>query len=128
MATENNIDYDGKSFIPKLNSVNGEVSEQTVFHYHQKDTVIWAEYAGGDIMKGFLIGTVDEAGMLDFTYQHLNIKKEIKIGKCHSIPVVLKDNCIELHEQWQWLNGDHSKGTSILIEIWITGRKGEGEL
>ena len=36
MATENNIDYDGKSFIPKLNSVNGEVSEQTVFHYHQK--------------------------------------------------------------------------------------------
>ena len=55
--------------------------------------------------------------MLDFTYQHLNIKKEIKIGKCHSIPVVLKDNCIELHEQWQWLNGDHSKGASILIEI-----------
>ena len=117
MATENNIDYDGKSFIPKLNSVNGEVSEQTVFHYHQKDTVIWAEYAGGDILKGFLIGTVDEAGMLDFTYQHLNIKKEIKIGKFHSIPVVLKDNCIELHEQWQWLNGDQSKGTSILIEI-----------
>lgn len=97
MANENNIDYDGKSFIPKLNSANGEVSEQTVFHYHQKDTVIWAEYAGGDILKGFLIGTVDEAGMLDFTYQHLNIKKEIKIGKCHSIPVVLKDNCIELH-------------------------------
>ena len=31
MANENNIDYDGKSFIPKLNSVNGEVSEQTVF-------------------------------------------------------------------------------------------------
>ena len=35
MANENNIDYDGKSFIPKLNSANGEVSEQTVFHYHQ---------------------------------------------------------------------------------------------
>ena len=50
MANENNIDYDGKSFIPKLNSANGEVSEQTVFHYHQKDTVIWAEYAGGDIL------------------------------------------------------------------------------
>ena len=48
MANENNIDYDG--FIPKLNSANGEVSEQTVFHYHQKDTVIWAEYAGGDIL------------------------------------------------------------------------------
>ena len=117
MATENNIDYDGKSFIPKLNSVNVEISEQNVFDKHQKYNVIWAKYEGGNIMKKFLIRTVDEAGMLDFTYQHLNIKKEIKIGKCHSIPVVLKDNCIELHEQWQWLNGDHSKGTSILIEI-----------
>ena len=29
------INYDGRKFIPKMNSENGEVSDQTVFSYHQ---------------------------------------------------------------------------------------------
>lgn len=37
-------------------------------------------------------------------------------GKCHSIPQVMEDGTIELREEWQWLNGDKSKGASILIE------------
>ena len=41
---------------------NGEVDGQTVFHYHQKGNTIWAEYFGGEIKQGFLIGTVDYNG------------------------------------------------------------------
>ena len=52
------ICYDGRRFIPKMNSENGEVSEQTTFTYHQNGKLLWAEYSGGNILKGFLIGTV----------------------------------------------------------------------
>lgn len=56
------INYDGRKFSPKMNSENGEVSEQTVFLYHQN-------------------------------------------GK------------IELSEQWEWTNGDYSKGESLLVGV-----------
>lgn len=43
------INYEGKIFVPKCNTENGEVDGQTRFYYHQKDNVIWAEYSGGEI-------------------------------------------------------------------------------
>lgn len=56
------INYDGRKFSPKMNSENGEVSEQTVFLYHQNGE-------------------------------------------------------IELSEQWEWTNGDYSKGESLLVGV-----------
>lgn len=47
------ICYDGRRFIPKMNFENGEVNEQTIFIYHQKRKLLWAEYSGGNILKGF---------------------------------------------------------------------------
>lgn len=35
------ICYDGRRFIPKMNSENGEVSEQTTFTYHQNGKLLW---------------------------------------------------------------------------------------
>ena len=52
------INYDGRKFIPKMNSENGEVGEQTNFTYHQNGNLLWDEYSGGDILKGSLIGSV----------------------------------------------------------------------
>ena len=52
------ICYDGRRFIPKMNPENVEVNEQTIFIYHQKGKLLWAEYSGGDILRGSLIGTV----------------------------------------------------------------------
>lgn len=50
------IDLNNKKFVALQNSENGEVSQQTCFHYFQQDKMIWAEYGGGEIAKGFLIG------------------------------------------------------------------------
>ena len=110
------IDYEGKVFISKVNSENGEADNQTIFHYHQNDCVLWADYMGGEIIKGHLIGTVSDDGILDFHYHHINKNKKVRIGKCHSIPYVLDNRKIEMHEEWQWLNGDKSKGVSIITE------------
>lgn len=111
------INYDGKKFIPKMNSENGEVSEQTVFSYHQSGNLLWAEYSGGDIWKGSLIGTVLCNGELDFVYHHINRDMQVKTGKCHSVPTILENGKIELSEKWEWTSGDCSKGESLLIEV-----------
>jgi len=39
------------------------VNEETQFHYHQEENYIWAEYNGSKIIKGFLVGYVDEIGI-----------------------------------------------------------------
>lgn len=111
------INYDGRKFIPKMNSENGEVSEQTVFTYHQRGNLLWAEYSGGDIWKGSLIGTVLSNGELDFVYHHINKDMQIKTGKCHSVPTILENGKIELSEKWEWMSGDCSKGESLLVEV-----------
>lgn len=111
------IYYDGRRFIPKMNSKNGEVSEQTTFTYHQNENLLWAEYSGGDILKGALIGTVSSNGELDFVYHHMNQDMQVKTGKCHSVPTVLEDGKIELSEKWEWTSGDYSEGESLLVEV-----------
>lgn len=111
------INYNNKKFVSVSNTKNGMVSEATMFAYSQEDDVIWADYSGGDILKGHLIGTVDADGQLDFVYHHLTQKKEIQTGKCFSTPEILQDGRIRLVEQWQWTSGDQSKGESIIEEI-----------
>lgn len=110
------ICYDGKVFVPRKNTENGEVDGDTVFKYHQNDDVMWAEYSGGDVIKGHMIGAVAKNGELDFYYQHLNKQKKFRIGVCHSVPKVLENGKIELHEKWKWINGDKSEGASVVIE------------
>lgn len=119
------INYDGKVFIPQRNTENGEVDEKTIFHYFQENDLFRAEYSGGDVLKGHMIGTVAENGELDFYYQHLNKDRQVRIGKCHSIPHILENGKIVLQEKWQWLNGDLSSGESMVVE---TGEEFEEHL
>ncbi len=111
---EDGFSLDGRNFVAVQNSDSGEVSEQTVFCYHQKDNAIWAEYSGGSIVKGFLIGTMDGNRCLGFSYQHLNINGEIKSGSCFSQPRV-ENGKLRFYEEWQWSSGE--SGTSVIEEL-----------
>ena len=110
------IDYNGKKFIPISNSENGETSSDMVFIYHQEGNIITSSYAGGKIKKGHLIGLVSEEGRIDMRYHQVNTNNELMIGSCISIPELLDDGRIRLHEEWQWTSGDKSKGKSVLEE------------
>jgi hypothetical protein len=111
------INYDNKIFTSVQNSETGEVSSETVFHYHQKGSVVWAEYAGGEIVFGNLIGKITDNETLEIRYQHLNKHGELMTGKCFSTPETLSDGRIRLYEKWQWTSGDFSEGESIVEEI-----------
>ncbi len=111
------IDYNGRTFRSINNTANGEVDGQTLFHYHQSDQIVWATYQGGGIQWGTLIAKVDAAGRLEMRYQHINAFGELMTGECLSMPEVLSDGRIRLHEKWQWTSGDCSAGESTVEEL-----------
>lgn len=114
ISAEEPFSVDGRFFTAVENAESGEVSDETVFSYHQKDNVIWAEYTGGSIVKGFLIGTMDEDRNLHFTYQHINTAGEQKAGSCDSEPRE-ENGRLRFYEKWKWTTG--GEGTSVIEEI-----------
>ena len=111
------IDYDNRIFKSIKNSENGDINELTRFYYHHKGTIIWAEYVGGDVLRGQLLALQLNNGKLEVNYHHINTKHEFKTGQCLSEPEILPDGRIRLHENWKWTSGDHSSGQSIIEEI-----------
>jgi len=111
------ISYDKRKFISATNSASGDVGAETVFHYHQDGEIVWAEYAGGNIVFGTLIAKAGDDDSLDMRYQHLNTDGELMTGVCTSTPELLPDGRLRLHEKWQWISGDLSSGESIIEEI-----------
>lgn len=111
------MNYHGKSFRPVQNTENGETSAETIFHYRQEGNILTSEYSGGKIKKGHLIGLVDELGQIEMRYHQVNSHNELMTGTCQSVPEILPNGKIRLHETWQWTSGDLSEGKSVLEEI-----------
>ena len=111
------INYHNRTFRPVQNSENGETTDETIFEYRQEGQILTSEYSGGRIIKGHLIGLVDEKGNIEMRYHQVNDKGELMTGVCFSKPEVLSNGKIRLHESWEWTSGDRSKGKSILEEI-----------
>jgi len=111
------MNYDNKSFRPTSNTENGETSSETVFHYKQSGNILTSEYSGGKIIRGHLIGLVDSNGIIDMRYHQVNSSAELMTGICKSVPEILSNGKIRLHETWQWTSGDKSTGKSIIEEI-----------
>lgn len=111
------INYNGRNFVSIENTENGEVSSQTFFKYKQEGHIISATYSGGEIVQGILIGIVKEDGSLEFRYNHVNRKDEIRGGKCVSTPKIMPDGRIKLYENWKWLDAEATEGSSIIEEV-----------
>ena len=109
--------YDGKIFKAVANTRNGEVSAETLFHYHQRGNIVWATYEGGPITFGTLVATVAPDGSLEMRYGHVNREGGLMTGTCRSTPELLPDGRYRLHEEWQWTSGDRSSGTSVIEEV-----------
>lgn len=111
------MNYNNKSFKPVQTSENGETTNETIFNYRQTGVVLTAEYKGGKIVRGHLLGQVDAKGNIDMRYHQINTKGELMTGTCRSSPEVLSNGKIRLHEEWRWTSGDCSSGKSVIEEI-----------
>jgi len=110
------IHYDNKVFRPVALSGNGEVSGETLFRYRQQEDIVTAEYSGGHIRYGHLVGLVRADGSIDMRYHQVNLEGALMTGICISVPELLPDGRLRLHETWEWTSGDRSKGHSMLEE------------
>jgi len=111
------MNYNNKQFRIVTNSENGELDDTLVFHYQQEGNRLSCQYSGGNVAKGHLLGTVNEKGSIYMSYHQINLEGELKTGICNSVPVLMPNGKIRLHEAWQWTSGDLSKGTSVLEEV-----------
>ncbi len=111
------MNYHNKKFRAIQNTANGETSNETIFLYQQQGAILTAAYSGGKIVKGHLMGLVDEDGNIEMSYHQVNHAGELMTGVCRSRPEVLPNGKIRLHEKWAWTSGDCSEGESIVEEI-----------
>ena len=111
------MNYNNKKFRVVQNAGNGETSKETIFTYKQKGTILTSEYKGGQIVKGHLIGLVDEHGNIEMRYHQVNLKGELMTGICYSKPEIEVNGKITLYENWTWTSGDKTSGMSVLEEV-----------
>jgi hypothetical protein len=111
------MNYHNKKFKVVSTAGSGEISGDFIFEYHQDGTVLSCEYAGGEIKEGRFVGSVDEDGVITFTYRQTNMKGQERSGICVSTPEILEDGRIRLNESWRWTDGDQSTGTTVLEEV-----------
>ncbi|WOX09071.1 hypothetical protein [Streptomyces sp. N50] len=106
---------DGLVLAPVADQAPGQVGTRTRFAYHEQDGVIWAEYEGGDVVRGRLVGT--RAGdRIDFRYVQLKTDGTTSSGHCVSDVVELPDGRVRLEETWEW-ESQEGNGTSIVEQV-----------
>ncbi|MER5595740.1 hypothetical protein [Streptomyces sp. NPDC002265] len=103
---------DGLVLAPVADQAAGQVGTRTRFTYHEEDGAIWAEYAGGDVVRGRLVGT-RTGDRLDFRYVQLVQDGTTSSGHCASTVVELPDGRVRLEETWEWESRPGS-GTSVV--------------
>jgi hypothetical protein len=109
------LSLDLKTFVGVTNSPTGQVSGSTRFLYRQDGNVVWADYSGGDIVRGHLIGTRDD-DRLHFRYTHLDVDGATANGVCESRIILLADGRGRLEESWTW-ESRPGQGTSVVEEL-----------
>ena len=106
---------DGRSFADQTGHHDGDVSGDTVFAYRESNGEIWADYAGGSIRRGSLIGRRN-GDRLHFRYVHLTVDGETASGRCKTVITARPDGRLCLDETWVWESRD-GEGTSTLEEM-----------
>ena len=105
------VHYDGLTFQP-----SGE-TDPPLARYHQEDDLVWAEFGGGRVRRGCLVGTCDGDGVLRFTYCMVLRNSEVVCGRSTSTPELLEDGRIRLTEQWERYGPLAATGVSYLEQV-----------
>lgn len=114
---------DGLVLAPVVDQARGQVGTRTRFAYHERDGAIWAEYAGGDVVRGYLVG-VRSGDRLDFRYVQLKTDGNTSSGHCASLVTELPDGRVRLTETWEW-ESQPGSGTSVVEQV-ADGGAGHG--
>ena len=94
----------------------GVVNKETMFSFTQKDNLIHAEYVGGQITKGFLVGKLAD-NILKFSYCQLQVDGRLDNGSSKGELSISKEGKIRLTEYFEWSTRPEQSGTNIFEQI-----------
>lgn len=94
---------------------NGVVNELTVFTFSQTGSFVSASYSGGQILKGYLVGILDQS-KLSFSYCQLQTNGKMDNGQSEC-DVLLENKKIRLVEHFTWASRNGETGTNIFQEL-----------
>jgi hypothetical protein len=87
-------------------------------HYHQDGSLVWAEFHGGPVQTGRLVGVCGPDGVITAAYCQVMADGEVIAGTCRSTPDTLPDGRLRLTERWR--RADGSQGISRIEELVTT--------
>ncbi|MFF1724877.1 hypothetical protein [Streptomyces sviceus] len=111
------VNYNNRFFVSSAAETRGADHEVPVAHYHQAGSVVWAEFRGGKVLLGRLVGTCDIEGTLRLAYCQALDGGTVVAGECVSTPELLPDGRIRLREEWRRLDEAGSTGVSYIEEV-----------
>jgi hypothetical protein len=95
------LDYDGRRFSSEAAETDGSDGTAPVGSYHQSGDLVWAEFAGGSVRTGRLVGTCGPDGVIEAAYVQLLDGGELAAGRMASRPHLLPDGRVRLEERWR---------------------------
>lgn len=95
---------------------NGVVNELTVFSFTQIDDIVTANYAGGKVVKGYLVGLMEKDN-LKFSYCQLQDDGKLDNGQSDCEIIMSDDGKIQLIEKFKWASRNGDTGINIFREI-----------
>ena len=93
---------------------NGVIGIDTYFHFRQDGQNVSAEYSGGRVNKGFLVGIV-EGDRLRFRYCQLESDGSLNGGESNC-ELERKDGLLRIVEDFQWESREGG-GQNVIQEI-----------
>ena len=109
------VDYDGRRFRAEAAETAGRGGAVPVGEYHQDGDLVWAEFRGGAVRIGRLVGSCAPDGVITAAYCQLLDSGELVSGQLSSRPHPLPDGRVRLEERWRRYDG--STGTSWVEEL-----------
>lgn len=109
------VSLDGRTLVGVANDEAGEVSTDTQFHFEQDGDRISASYSGGEIVDGYLVGTLDGTRW-EVRYVQLNEDGETASGRSIGEVTLLDDGRVRIEDEWEW-ESKRGAGESVLEEV-----------
>jgi len=111
------LSLDNRRFVPIENSAAGVVDSHTEFHFSQRGSHFEAQYSGGDIRSGHIMGHFTGPQIGQMLYHCETQDGALKAGRADAIFEIHVDGHITMALDWVWTSGADGSGQSKYVEL-----------
>jgi hypothetical protein len=108
------LDLDVRLFEVVECSPASAISPDTRFEFRESSGIVEATYAGGQIVRGLLVGTRTD-DLVTTAYAQLHVNGELRTGKGEMRIERMPDGRLSLTERYTWSDG--TEGSNVLCSV-----------